>query len=100
MYTLIYFFTAAFSSSLCLILDTSKKEDNSVNYFNHFRTDFPRPYGVVHDALAYDDSTISRRLNSYNCEFDLRPHFLRHCLKTWSIRKRTLIFWISHLSNR
>ena len=76
MYTLMSFFTPVFNSSLRLILDTpSMKDDNSVNFFNHLRKDFLRPYGLVHDALAYKDSTLMRRLNSYSCKFFLRPQF-------------------------
>ena len=61
-----------------LILDTPKssgnrKEDKSVQYYNHFRKDFLRPYGLAHEESSFDDATITRRLNSYNCEFYLRP---------------------------
>lgn len=61
-----------------LILDTPKssgnrKEDTSVQYYNHFRKDFLRPYGLAHEESSFDDATITRRLNSYNCEFYLRP---------------------------
>ena len=76
MYTLIYFFATVFNSSLYLILDTpSKKDDTSVNFFNHFRKDFLRPHNLVHDALVYEDSTLIRRLNRYNCKFFIRPQF-------------------------
>ena len=61
-----------------LILDTPKssgnrKEDKSVQYYNHFRKDFLRPYGLAHEESSFEDATITRRLNSYNCEFYLRP---------------------------
>ena len=58
---------------LLLILDTPKKKEDSVTYFNHFRKDFIRPYGLAHDAMSFEDSTLKRRLNSINCEFYLRP---------------------------
>ena len=35
--------------------------------------DFIRPYGFAHDQRSFDPSTLSRRLNNYNCEFYLRP---------------------------
>ena len=61
-----------------LILDTPKssgnrKEDKSVQYYNHFRKDFLRPYRLAHEESSFEDATITRRLNSYNCEFYLRP---------------------------
>ena len=61
-----------------LILDTPKcsanrKEDKSVQCYNHFRKDFLRPYGLPHDESSFVAATISRRLNSYNCEFYLQP---------------------------
>ena len=64
--------------SKLLILDTPKsianeKEEKSIQYFNHFRKDFLKPYGLAHDESSFDARTITRRLNSYNCEFFLRP---------------------------
>ena len=61
-----------------LILDTPKssgnrKEDKSVQYYNHFRKDVLHPYGLAHEESSFEDATITRRLNSYNCEFYLRP---------------------------
>ena len=51
MHTLICWYATVFNSYCHLILDTGrKKDDTSVNYFNHFRKDFRRPYGLAHDA--------------------------------------------------
>ena len=44
-----------------------------MQYYNHFRKDFQRPYCLAHDQTSFDAATISRRLNNYNCEFHLRP---------------------------
>ena len=44
-----------------------------MGYFNHFRKDFIRPYGLAHDDNSFDSATLSRRLNNFNCEFYLRP---------------------------
>ena len=65
-YIICYFFVK-------LILDTPKKTENSVSYFNHFRKDFIRPYGLAHDAQSFDEATLTRRLNNFNCEFFTRP---------------------------
>ena len=66
-YIICYFFVK-------LILDTPKKTENSVPYFNHFRKDFIRPYGLAHDAQSFDEATPTRRLNNFNCGFFTRPH--------------------------
>ena len=58
---------------LLLILDTPKKKEDSVTFFNHFRKDFIRPYGLAYDAMSFEDSTLKQRLNNINCEFYLRP---------------------------
>ena len=50
-----------------------KKKDDGVSYYNHFRKDFIRPYGLAHDEQSYDDATLTRRLNNWNCEFFNRP---------------------------
>ena len=65
-YIICYFFVK-------LILDTPKKKKDSVAYFNHFRKDFIRPYGLVHHAQIFDAVTLSQRLNNFNCEFFIRP---------------------------
>ena len=57
---------------LNIILDTPrKKEESGVSFFNHFRKDFTRPYGLGYNETAFDPP--SRRLNNINCEFYLRP---------------------------
>ena len=57
-----------------IILDTPRKrEDSGVSFFNHFRKDFIRPYGLAHNENTFDPATLSRRLNNINCEFYLRP---------------------------
>ena len=65
-YIICYFFVK-------LILDTPKKKKDSVAYFNHFRKDFIRPYGLVHHAQIFDAVTLSQRLNNFNCEFFILP---------------------------
>ena len=50
-------------------LDTPKKSQTGVNYYQHFRKGFFRPYG-----LAHTDSTIAKRLKAFNCEFLVRPN--------------------------
>ena len=65
-YIICYFFVK-------LILDTPKKKEDSVAYFNHFRKDFIRPYGLAHDAQSFDAVALSQRLNNFNCEFFIRP---------------------------
>ena len=67
-YIICYFFVK-------LILDTPKKKEDSVAYFNHFRKDFIWPYGLAHDAQSFDAVTLNRRLNNFNCEFFIRPQF-------------------------
>ena len=53
-----------------VFLDTPRKrEDSGVSYFNHFKKDFIRPYGLAHDESSFDAATLSRRLNNTNCEF-------------------------------
>ena len=57
-----------------IILDTPRKrKDSGVSFFNHFRKDFIRPYGLAHNENTFDPATLSRRLNNINCEFYLRP---------------------------
>ena len=56
------------------VIDTPKKSDGGVNYYQHFRKDFIRPYGLAHSADAFDDTTLAKRLKPINCEFMLRPH--------------------------
>ena len=65
-YIICYFFVK-------LILDTPKKKEDSVAYFNHFRKDFIQHYGLVNDAQSFDAVTLTRRLNNFNCEFFIRP---------------------------
>ena len=65
-YIICYFFVK-------LILDTPKKKEDSVGYFNHFRKDFIRPYGLAHDVQSFDEVTLTRTLNNFNCEFFTRP---------------------------
>ena len=65
-YIICYFFVK-------LILDTPKKNEDSVTYFNHFRKDFIRPYGLAHNDQSFEAATLSRRLNNINCEFFTRP---------------------------
>ena len=55
-----------------LILDTPKKKEDSVTFFNHFRKDFICPYGLAYDRQSFEPSTLSRRLNYFNCEFYIR----------------------------
>ena len=45
-----------------------------VGFFNHFRKDFIRPYGLAHDSQSFEAVTLSRRLNNFNCEFFTGPH--------------------------
>ena len=45
-----------------------------MNYYQHFRKDFIRPYGLAYSADAFDDTTLSRRLKTINCKFMLSPH--------------------------
>ena len=56
-----------------IILDAPKKRDDAgVSYFNHFRKDFIRTYGLAHSEPPFDLSSLSHRLNNINCEFYLR----------------------------
>ena len=59
--------------TLLLILDTLKKKEDSVTFFNHFRKDFICPYGLAHDATSFEQSTLNWRLSNINCEFYIRP---------------------------
>ena len=54
------------------VIDTPKKNDGGVNFYQHFRKDFIRPYGLAHSEDAFHDATIARRLKTINCEFLLR----------------------------
>ena len=57
---------------LNITLDTPRKrEESGVSFFNHFRKDFNRPYGLAHNETAFDPA--SHRLNNINCEFYLQP---------------------------
>ena len=58
---------------LLLILDTPKKKEDFITFFNQVRKDFIRPYGLPHDAMSFEESTLKRRLSNINCEFYLRP---------------------------
>ena len=65
-YVLVYYVYA--------FLDTPRKrKDSGAKFFNHFRKDFIRPYGLAHDQSSFDPATLSRRLNNINCEFFMRP---------------------------
>ena len=55
-------------------VDTPKKNDGGVNYYQHFHKDFIRPYGLAHTEKSFVDSTLAKRLETINCEFMLRPH--------------------------
>ena len=52
----------------------AKEKYGGVNFYQHFRKDFIRPYGLAHSEDAFHDATIARRLKTINCEFLLRPH--------------------------
>ena len=52
---------------------TKKKKEDSVGVFNHFKNDFIRAYGLAHDAQLFETSTLSGRLNNFDCEFYIRP---------------------------
>ena len=61
----------------CLLycfLDTPKKNQGGLNYYQHFRKDFIKPYGLAHSGDSFKDTTLVNRLKSFNCEFFLRPH--------------------------
>ena len=61
----------------CLLycfLDTPKKSQGGVNYYQHFRKDCIKPYGLAHSGDSFKDTTLVNRLKSFNCEFFLRPH--------------------------
>ena len=55
-------------------LDTPKKNQGGVNYYQHFRKDFIRPYGLTHGEDSFKDTTLANRLKTFNCEFLLRPN--------------------------
>ena len=65
-YIICYFFVK-------LILDTPKKKEDLVPYFNHFRNDFIRPYGSSYDAKSFYAARLSQRLNNFNCQIFIRP---------------------------
>ena len=52
----------------------AKKNEGGVGYYQHFRKDFIRPYGLAHNNHTFQDATLARRLKSINCEFMVRPH--------------------------
>ena len=55
-------------------LDTPKKNQGGVNYYQHLRKDFIKPYGLAHGEGSFKDTTLVNRLKSFNYEFFLRPH--------------------------
>ena len=52
----------------------AKKNEGGVGYYQHFRKDFIRPYGLAHNNHTFQDATLARRLKSINCKFMVRPH--------------------------
>lgn len=46
-------------------------EKKAVSYFNHFPSNFLKPYGKAN--LPPDEETIQRRINPVSCEWFLRP---------------------------
>ena len=44
-----------------------------MQFFNHFRKDFIRPYGLAHDENSFEHKILMRRLNSWNYKFYLHP---------------------------
>ena len=65
-YIICYFFVK-------LILDTPKKKEDLVPYFNHFRNEFIRPYGLSYDAKSFNAARLSQRLNNFNCHIFIGP---------------------------
>ena len=55
-------------------LDTPKKDQDGVNYYQHFRKDYIKPYGLAYGEDSFKDTTLVNRLKSFNCKFFLRPH--------------------------
>ena len=55
-------------------LDTPRKSQTGVNYYQHFRKYFIRPYGLAHTEDGFKDSTIAKRLKAFTCEFLVRPN--------------------------
>ena len=66
-----YFFFFCFP---IFCLDTPKKNQGGVNFYQHFRKDYVRPYGLTHAEDSFQDTTVANRLKSFNCEFLLRPN--------------------------
>ena len=52
---------------------TLQKRRQRSSILQHFCKDFIRPYGLAHNEDSYDDASISRRLNSWNCKFFQHP---------------------------
>ena len=77
---LIYFNIIYWISShlLCIFILGYTKKDVGENFFNHFRKDFIRPYGLAHDESSFHPATLSCRLNNINWEFVLRTQ-----IATW-----------------
>ena len=60
----------------CLLycfLDTAKKNQGGANYYQQFRKDFIKPDGPAHSEESFKDTTLVKRLKSFNCEFVMRP---------------------------
>ena len=45
-----------------------------MGYYQHFRKDFIRSYGLADNNKTFQDGTLARRLKSINCEFMVHPH--------------------------
>ena len=57
-----------------LLFRHTQKNQGGVNYYQHFRKDFIKSYGLAHSGDSFKDTTLVNRLKSFNCEFFLRPH--------------------------
>lgn len=55
-------------------LDSPKKNQGGVNYYQHFRKDFIKPHGLAHGKDSFKDTTLVNRLKSFNWKFFHRPH--------------------------
>ena len=66
--------TLYYRNVFLLFSDAPKKNQGGVKYYQHFRKDFIKPYGLAHAEESFQDTTLANRLKSFNREFLLRPH--------------------------
>lgn len=68
---------------------TKSSEKKAVSYFNHFPSNFLKPYGKA--STVPDEETIQRRINPVSCEWLLRPRIAMSEFSATVVENLTLL---------